>query len=500
MNGVDLMDSSPQHASASKEVATLSGLLSRKEIMDYNLIIGKDGNPIHDSESEIEKAPSGSYDLHIGDRHFLFESTGRWKPVFLGTPEELRKVNDNVDSSLQMQLSEHGYKNLVIPPFCSAIIQLQETVDLYTVANNDHLMIAGRFDLKLSAIYKGLISQQATQVEPCYRGKLYCFVHNLGEQEITLTEGDKVATIEFSYVGQGLSSKEREEIIKRTINYNATEKYKGESFTHSIKIDEKTEIHTGIGDIRWLKESRLPNQCGIAPIYNLVTGNVNEQVDKHLEKSSTIESLSDRVSNRIKERESSLRTVLLLVLAVITFFTTNLAIELRAELRYFSEELAFFAERYASLIDTNGDEEADFNDSTSEDGPSSSINPSNPDDLSSFEDSDNSNDPSSSNNSGSIDSANALEAIKAHTEELSRARTSLLKTAGLALVIIVALLLYLFFKAFSPSGEQKWIRKRRKLEAEYEYLNTKKRILSDNTVEQKRCCIFKEKLRSKDEN
>lgn len=57
--------------------------------------------------------------------------------------------------------------------------------------------MAGRFDLKLSTIYKGLISQQATQVEPCYYGRLFCFVHNLSSKEIHLKHKDKVATIEF---------------------------------------------------------------------------------------------------------------------------------------------------------------------------------------------------------------------------------------------------------------------------------------------------------------
>ena len=335
---------------------TYSGLLSWNEIIEYGLILDSEDKPMFDRDTknapkEDEQKPSGSYDLSVGDRHFLFQPDGNWKSVFLGDSKALSNENRDIDASFHLQSSENGPEKLVIPPFCSAIIELKETVDLYTVAKNEGLMIAGRFDLKLKAIYKGLISQQATQVEPCYRGKLYCFVHNLGKKDITLKKDSKVATIEFSFVGQNRNEEIRKKIIESTINYNSRKKY-GENnrFSAFVTEDEK-KIYTGIGDIRWLKdEDRLPEQCGIAPIYNMVTGKINDQVDTHLEKSSTIDSITNRVSNRIKEKENLLRIVLSLVLAIITFFTANLVIEVRAELRFFSEELTFFSEKYASLI------------------------------------------------------------------------------------------------------------------------------------------------------
>ena len=78
-------------------------------------------------------------------------------------------------------------------------------------------MIVGRFDLKIKAIYKGLISQQATQVEPCYKGKLYCFIHNLTAKEIRLQREEAIATIEFSYAGASTDKEEINNIIKEQL-------------------------------------------------------------------------------------------------------------------------------------------------------------------------------------------------------------------------------------------------------------------------------------------
>lgn len=416
----------------------IMGLLSYNEIVEFNLIPDLDKTKDH--------KPAASCDLCVGDRHYLFESTGYWKPVFLGSPSELEIANQKSrDPSLKLQLSDYGNDRLVIPPFCSAIIQLKEAVDLYTVATTSKIMIAGRFDLKLSAIYKGLISQQATQVEPCYRGMLYCFVHNLGKQEVTLKKDEKIATIEFYYVGQERDKEERTAIINETIVHNMR-KYGDESFSY--------KDHTGIGDIRWLKVYNLPRECGIAPIYSLVNGNINDHVDKYLEKSSTIESLSDRVSNRLKEKENLFKILLALILAVISFFTTNLIIEIRAELRYFSEELSFFADLYESTNPTTPEP-----DSAPTPAPTNGDNPISTDDP---------------NTSADYNNSGALAAIRAHTQELSDLRMKMFMISGVFLAVTVVVLIIFFFTSVRPSGEQKWIGRRKMIEAKREYFRIKR--------------------------
>lgn len=381
----------------SQKAGGIAGLLTGQEIQRYGLVEAPGDGCLQAS----------SCDLRVGDRHYLYERSGSWKAVFLGNSDALRKENDGFspDSPWLLTPPDQGGDQLIIPPFGSAIIQLEETIDLLSAAQESSILIAGRFDLKLKSIYKGLISQQATQVEPCYKGKLYCFIHNLGAQAVVLEAGEKIATIEFSYVGQGLSEKDRKEIIYKVKEDNE-KKYTSESFSC---------VGTGIKDIRWLHEQgTLPDECGIAPIYQLVTGNVETSVNVHLEKSDTIDKLAERVGNRLSERQNVFKIVLSLVVAVVTFFTTGLLLEVRAELRYFSEELAFFAQTHSP-------------------------------------------------------SGNALEAIQAHTAELMSLRGSLWIVAFICVAVITVLLLVLFFVYMRPMYEQRWEHKRKKLEAKEAY-------------------------------
>lgn len=379
---------------------TVAGLLIGQEIEHYKLV-----------ESPKEHClQAASCDLTVGDRHYLYESSGTWKAIFLGDANELAEENKDLPSGSPLLLTTpaQGGKKLIIPPFGSAIIQLAETVDLLTVADNSKLLIAGRFDLKLKSIYKGLISQQATQVEPCYRGKLYCFVHNLGAQEVILNVGEKIATIEFSYVGQGLTKEERKKVIDEAKAHNETK------YEHSRFAFEKQ----GIKDVRWLyAQSTLPKECGIAPIYNLVHDSIEDKVNRHLEKSDTVDKLTERVGNKLSERQNVIKIVISLVVAVITFFTTSLLFEVQAELRYFSEELAFFAENQVS--DT------------------------------------------------------ALAAIQEHTAQLASLRGGLTyMTLGFIGSLAVLLLIFLFVY-MRPKHEQKWEHKLNALTAKQKYLEEK---------------------------
>lgn len=388
-----------------------SGLLAKGEIARYRLIV----------DMKEESLQAGSYDLRVGNMHYVFEDAGHWKPIFLGGPQNLAEINRDIPSisSLVMQLPVQDYEYLVIPPFGSAIIQLEEIVDLLNVATDKNLMISGRFDLKLGTIYKGLISQQATQVEPCYKGRLYCFVHNLGSHAVKIKKGDKFATIEFFYVGQGLRDDERRKTINDTINANKT-KYDSNGELGMFTLDG-----TGIKDIRWFSGKRLPEECGIAPIYNLVQGNIKDEVDKYLEKSATTDKLTNQVAARISERQNFLKIVLSLIAAVITFFTTNLLLEVNAELEYFRQELSFVMEK----------------DST-------------------------------------IEGA-SLEAIKEHTKELAEVRRTMWISSIILIFITVVLFVWVFDSHMRPSEEQEWEHRKKALQAKQEY-NEYKENLENN--------------------
>lgn len=380
--------------------SAVSGLLTGSEIENLKLV----------SEGfDPDSLQAASYDLRLGNKHFLFEDSGTWKAVFLGEPTELNEENNGIsDPALMLQMPRQGSNKLIIPPFGSAIIQLKETIDLLSVTNQEsgYLLIAGRFDLKLKTIYKGLISQQATQVEPCYKGKLYCFIHNLSSNPVVLTKNEKIATIEFSNVGAGLAEETRCRIILDTESRNHN-KFSSERFTPS---------RTGIDDIRWLHTvGMLPEECGIAPIYRSVQDSIGDKVDSFLEKSDTIEKITDRVERKLSEKQNAMKIIIALVTAVITFFTANFLIEINAELRYFREELSFFSNSGASL------------------------------------------------------EPDARKALEEHTKGMAQTRNTFLIVMVISVGVIAGLLLVLYFTQHA-SGGKKWDNKRKALEAQYAYL------------------------------
>jgi deoxycytidine triphosphate deaminase len=167
--------------SEAKPISTEGGLISGKLIDEWGLIAQG-----YDKQKALQRS---SYDLHLGDYHCVTNKKGEWEYLFIGEEKDAHYLSFDLPIG-----DSHA---IIIPPFGSAIIQLNECIDTLSVFINRQILVAGRFDLKLSTIYKGLISQQATQVEPCYYGRLFCFVHNLSSKEIHLKHKDKVATIEF---------------------------------------------------------------------------------------------------------------------------------------------------------------------------------------------------------------------------------------------------------------------------------------------------------------
>lgn len=259
----------------------IAGTLTGEEIIAHKLIIPEKNSP----EDCVQ---STTYDLTLGEGHYIYSGRKsgkekKWNLIFIGTDERKKELNEiNSEAEQYERLNEDKRKTLFIPPFGSAFVQLNETVDTYTVAKERGLLVVGRFDLKLSNVHQGLISQQATQVEPCYKGKLFCFIHNLSNKEIELKYGQKMATIEFSYVSCFCNHQKRLEIIDNLIKKNEN-KYGG-SFCNG----------TGIAEVRYFHaEERLPDDCGLLgfkekmmeyvkteEIMNELAKNVEKKVDK----------------------------------------------------------------------------------------------------------------------------------------------------------------------------------------------------------------------------
>jgi hypothetical protein len=138
-----------------------------------------------------------SYDLTLGDGHMVYDSQkGKWVLVWIGigpAPSGNPEFNRSVEA------------RLTIEPYGGALVQLRERIDTRSCIVEQRTPVCGRFDLRLGLVVRGLISQQATQVEPGYDGYLFCFLFNQSDRPVILPLRDeadrptRIATIEFSY-------------------------------------------------------------------------------------------------------------------------------------------------------------------------------------------------------------------------------------------------------------------------------------------------------------
>lgn len=283
----------------------MAGTLTGAEIVKYNLV-----TPLAQCDSKLQAT---TFDLSIGAAHYVYNGQNdidgkKWNLVFIGTEEELKRLNQNHSPDQHYKRPEgHKAGEFNIPAYGSALIQLNETIDTYTVAEQNNILIVGRFDLKLFWVHQGLISQQATQIEPCYQGKIYCFVHNLTNQNVDLKYGEKIATIEFSYVSCYCSSEERKEIIAQLKSKN------------QVKYTCDGCNGKGIEEIKYFYyQNRLPDNCGLLGIKDII----NEP--------ESIERISEKVQKKIvedrddknKRADRNLKIFEIFVAAVIALITT----------------------------------------------------------------------------------------------------------------------------------------------------------------------------------
>lgn len=79
---------------------------------------------------------------------------------------------------------------LRIPPNSIVFVSTAETL-------NVPFYLAARFNLKLKLIYEGLIVGAGPQVDPGFRGRLSCPLHNISDQAVFVNAGETFAIIDF---------------------------------------------------------------------------------------------------------------------------------------------------------------------------------------------------------------------------------------------------------------------------------------------------------------
>lgn len=78
-----------------------------------------------------------------------------------------------------------------IPPYSYAIVSALEHANLPP-------FVIGRFDLKVSFFFEGVILSNGPQIDPGYKGALFCMLYNGSGKPKLLTFGKQFATIDFT--------------------------------------------------------------------------------------------------------------------------------------------------------------------------------------------------------------------------------------------------------------------------------------------------------------
>lgn len=309
----------------------IAGTLTKDEIKEHGLIQVTD--PVHEPKFETT-----TVDLTVGDGHYLFDgdskskSDRKWKLIFIGDNKTMKKLNEDLSPEKYSLPSRDKPHTLIIPAYGSALVQLNETIDTYTVANDPskNLLIVGRFDLKLSRVHQGLISQQATQIEPCYCGKLFCFIHNLSNKEIELQWGEYLATIEFSYVSCFCNKEKKLSIIQELVE--KTEKKYTNHFCNG----------KGIQDIRYFFDTeRLPNDCGLVGFQN--------KLSDELFSDSSVEKLVKKINKEIDKKAKWIPVICAIIAAIATIATTFFSVYLQHENAGLQKQITQLEEEIKSI-------------------------------------------------------------------------------------------------------------------------------------------------------
>lgn len=128
-------------------------------------------------KAKPNKVQTASYDLHLADTYWC-----------QGEFQTLDNYNNH---------------KLIIPPYSYVLVQAQEEA-------NFPRFISGSFDLKVSMFFNGLILSNGPQVDPGYKGALFCMLYNANDEPFTLKRGASFATIQFfitSTISEGYKGK-----------------------------------------------------------------------------------------------------------------------------------------------------------------------------------------------------------------------------------------------------------------------------------------------------
>lgn len=121
-----------------------------------------------------------SYDLTIGDEYYC-------------------GVSDTDNSSILQTTALPLSGTFSIPAHGICFILCSEQLHLPS-------HITARVALRMSHIYKGLVLTAQPPLDPGYDGKIIVMIHNLSSAPVHVTQGDRIATVEFHEVSHPTTS------------------------------------------------------------------------------------------------------------------------------------------------------------------------------------------------------------------------------------------------------------------------------------------------------
>lgn len=160
--------------------------------------------------AEIRNISGASYDLTLGDQYFQ----GKKQNMTPENPFIIMKPGDYV------------------------VVSAKEIADF----TKD---IAARFDLSVSLFCQGIILSNGPQIDPGFKGGLFCLLFNTSNKEIQLKRGRHYATVEFI------------KLIEPTEAYTGNYQNKNEIMDYLPSIAEKSAISELREDINKLKNANL---------------------------------------------------------------------------------------------------------------------------------------------------------------------------------------------------------------------------------------------------
>jgi deoxycytidine triphosphate deaminase len=139
-------------------IGSRGGLLTKEQLSP----LMASGAILHDAD--LNNLRSASYDLRVGDE--------------IWCQGQLIKL-------------DAAAPRFSIPPYSYAIVSAREIAKLPP-------FIVGRFDLKVSFFFEGIILSNGPQVDPGYKGALFCMLYNGSGKPKLITRDKQFATMDFT--------------------------------------------------------------------------------------------------------------------------------------------------------------------------------------------------------------------------------------------------------------------------------------------------------------